>query len=393
MSWTRRRPGRFPTPTWPSALHDLGGAISQLQGWLLALVADAEQGDVATMNGAANTAAWLRAQTGLTGTECAQLVRTATALDDRHGASRKALLEGSITLSPAQAVVASVDALPSDLSSADRERAERHLLDQAQQHDARALRQLGRHLLEVVAPDVADAHLAQLLEREERDARRSASLRIWDDGNGSTSGRFKIPRLHGDMLQTMLEAIANPARPDPLVRSERNGPDVRGEALCELIERYPVDRLPLTGGVNATVVVTIPVETLTGGLRAAGLLGSGSCLSPGEARRLACVAGVLPAVLDGRSEVLDLGRRRRLHSKAQRTAMALRQGGCCGIEDCERPAAWCDAHHVEPWSAGGKTSTTNGVLLCPRHHTLAHSSGLEMRRSPRGQSLRFHRRT
>jgi len=38
-------------------------------------------------------------------------------------------------------------------------------------------------------------------------------------------------------------------------------------ALCELLERYPVNRLPTSGGVTATVVVTIPLETLEGRLQ------------------------------------------------------------------------------------------------------------------------------
>jgi hypothetical protein len=64
------------------------------------------------------------------------------------------------------------------------------------------------------------------------------------------------------MLTTMLQALANPGRPDPIERSTT--PQVLGQAFCQLIERYPADRLPTTGGVNATVVVTLSLETLLG---------------------------------------------------------------------------------------------------------------------------------
>ncbi len=96
-----------------------------------------------------------------------------------------------------------------------------------------------------------------------------------------------------------------------------------GHAFAEWVETYPADRLPTAGGVNATVVVTIPLQTLTGGL-AAGQLDTGAHISPGQARRLACGAGIVPAVLGAGSVVLDLGRRTRFHTAAQRTAIALR---------------------------------------------------------------------
>ncbi len=38
----------------------------------------------------------------------------------------------------------------------------------------------------------------------------------------------------------------------------------------------------------------------------------------------------------------------------------------------EIPAGRCEAHHVKYWQYGGETSTTNGVLLCSRHHHFLH---------------------
>ena len=112
------------------------------------------------------------------------------------------------------------------------------------------------------------------------------------------------------------------------------------------------------------------LEPLLGGLAAASL-DTGGHLSPGEARRLACRAGIIPAVLDGASQVLDLGRERRFHTEPQRIALAHRDRGCTA-EGCDAPPGLCHAHHDQPWSRGGTTDTTTGRLLCPRHHTLAH---------------------
>ena len=134
-----------------------------------------------------------------------------------------------------------------------------------------------------------------------------------------------------------------------------------GEAFCRLIETLDPNRLPHSGGLSATVVVTIPLETLQGGLGAA-TMDTGTRLSPGEARRMACDAGLIPVVLGGKSEVLDYGRMRRLFSKPQRVAMAIRQSFRCAAEGCDRPTAMCDAHHLQPWSRDGKTNLADGVL-------------------------------
>ncbi|HTY72122.1 MAG TPA: HNH endonuclease signature motif containing protein, partial [Actinomycetes bacterium] len=45
---------------------------------------------------------------------------------------------------------------------------------------------------------------------------------------------------------------------------------------------------------------------------------------------------------------------------------------------CQIPAAWCDAHHIVPWSCGGVTALVNLVLLCPHHHRLIHHSAWEV---------------
>ena len=123
-----------------------------------------------------------------------------------------------------------------------------------------------------------------------------------------------------------------------------------GQAFCEYIERFPTDRLPTAGGVNATVVVTMTLETLEGGLAPA-TLDTGRLITAGEARRLASQCGVIPVVLGSRSEVLDLGRTIRLHTPAQRTALRLRHKTCTA-EGCSVPAAWCHAHHKTPWCPG-----------------------------------------
>ncbi len=145
------------------------------------------------------------------------------------------------------------------------------------------------------------------------------------------------------------------------------------------------------GGDATTVIVTIPLEDLRRDLSAAGLA-SGERVSAAEARRLACTAEIIPAVMGGRSEVLDLGRSSRLFKPAQRKAMVVRDREC-RAEGCTVPASWCEAHHWgRPWARGGRTDLRDGVLLCSWHHHRAHDSTYSAERMPNGD-VRFRRQT
>ena len=160
-------------------------------------------------------------------------------------------------------------------------------------------------------------------------------------------------------------------------------------AFTEYIQRYPTKKLPHAGGVNATIVVTMTLDSLLGGLKAAHL-DTGETISAGQARRLACEAGTIPAVLGGKSQVLDLGRKRRFYSEAQRIAKTIEAGGC-QVEGCDWPPGLCHLHHPIPWSRGGGTDN-DGLLLCPGHHARAHDPTYTTTHLPGGK-VTFTRRT
>ncbi|MFB0837696.1 MULTISPECIES: HNH endonuclease signature motif containing protein [unclassified Arthrobacter] len=88
-------------------------------------------------------------------------------------------------------------------------------------------------------------------------------------------------------------------------------------------------------------------------------------------RKTACDADIIPALLGTNSEILDLGRKTRLFTPAQRLALTARDQGCA-FPNCTIPAPWCEAHHITYWSHEGPTTTNNGVLLCSHHHHLIH---------------------
>jgi hypothetical protein len=257
------------------------------------------------------------------------------------------------------------------------------MLSLAVDHDAKDLGQIGKRILDVVAPEVGESHEAAVLAAEEARADASVELGlVEDDGEGRCRGWFTGPSHMGKMLKRQLLALANPARHDEADLKDDNGewkPLRRrlGEAFVEYVERFPADLTPQTAGVNATVVITMTLEQLLSE-SATALLDDGSRMSAGQARRLACEAGIIPAVLGTKSQPLDLGRRARFFSRPQRIGLGLRDGGCTA-QGCETSASGCHAHHDDPWSRHGLTDLAKGRLLCPRHHRLAHDSRYEMR--------------
>jgi hypothetical protein len=380
-------------------------ALSRIDEMRLRVLAAGDRADLGAETAASSTTAWLAHATRVPAGQAHADVRLATALDTDLVDTRAALAAGTVNTDQARVITTAVAALPETATTADPTlagRAEKHLLDLAAVHDARVLRRLARHVLHVLDPDAADQALGRRLEAEERAAAAATSLVLHDNGDGSHSGRFTISDLHAAMLTTSLEAFTNPtctlgegatAESDAATQ-RRPRPELLGQAFGELLERLDATRLPTAGGVNATVVVMVGLDTLLTGLGTA-QLDTGQRISASLARRLACEAGVIPAVVrrlvDGASVVLDMGRRRRLHTEAQRIALTIEQQGCTA-EGCTRPSAWCQAHHDTAWATGGSTSVANGRLLCPFHHLKAHSPHYGTTHLPGGR-VAFYRRT
>jgi hypothetical protein len=313
-----------------------------------------------------------------------------------------ALAEGRCSVAQARVIVRCLEELPSRVGRETIEQAECTLVEYAAQFRPSELRRLGRRILDIVAPEIADAEEARRLANEERHAREKTRLSLRPLGDGTTRLSGRIPDASASRLKTYLDAFTSP-RVSTGSTGAANGPDPMpyprrlGLGLCAFLDNADPSRLPEHGGDATTVVVTMTLEQLRAELATAGILdgvSTGSttdlAITAGEARRLACTAGILPAVLGGGSEVLDLGRTRRLFSPAQRKALRIRDQRC-RADGCTIPATWTEAHHLEPWQHGGDTDLANAVLLCSHHHHRAHDDRYLVDRSPSGD-LRFHRR-
>jgi hypothetical protein len=350
----------------------------------LRVLREADRHSVGDQVGFTTAALWWATATRQTKPEAIGAAKLAEALDTTYETTRAAMATGALNPDQARAIVHAVDALPKEVPAEIVASAEAHLVELAEHHDSRELRILGRRVLDVVAPEVAEAHELKILGAEERNAAATASFTMRPDGHGSMIGRFKIPVLAGEILAKHLDALAAPRHRAAGGQTEVAGPrpmrQLRwGTAFTEYVESRTPSQTPYAGGLAATVVVTMTLGQLTDPTSGTGVatLDTGAVVTAAQARRLACEAGIIPAVLGGPSQVLDLGRKTRFHTEPQRVAIALRDK-TCRAKDCDWPPGMSHVHHPQAWSRGGGTSVDNGMLLCPRHHTLAHDPDYEM---------------
>jgi Domain of unknown function (DUF222) len=109
------------------------------------------------------------------------------------------------------------------------------------------------------------------------------------------------------------------------------------------------------------------------------LLGNTALLPVETITRISCDADVNTALLDDDGNVLNYGLTRRDPTPAQRRALVVRDQGCV-FPGCDRPPAWCQAHHLIFWHYGGHTDLDNLALVCSFHHHLIHEHHWTLRR-------------
>ena len=379
-----------------AAVVEVERAIRRLDAVKLRLVAAADAVDVSRDSGLPDTTAWLAKNTHATGAAASRQVALAQDLETLP-ATRSAMDTGAVSVEHARVIARTHDQLPESLTPDQVVAVEETLLAWAYDLDPAALGRRSRQVLHDITTTVeAEAHHADVLMTEEPAALARTRLTLHDNHDGTLTGHFTVPTLAGDILKKVLQQLTAPRRARAGATDAQAGPlaakhdhaHQRGLAFLELLEHLPTDRLH--GKVAATIVVTLQHKQLVQDLAAAGV-DTGHETSPGDARRIACNAGILPAILNGQSLPLDLGRSKRLFTEAQRTALATKHT-TCAADGCQRPYAWCELHHQDPWATGGQTDLAKAIPLCGWHHRRIHDPHYQHDRLPDG-SLRFHRRT
>ncbi|MBI4884435.1 MAG: hypothetical protein HY826_10320 [Actinobacteria bacterium] len=130
------------------------------------------------------------------------------------------------------------------------------------------------------------------------------------------------------------------------------------------------------GGGRPEICIVADLETLRRGLHEHSILtvSDGVELPVETVRRLACDPDIAPAVLGTFGEVLDMGRRARLATAAQRRALRVMYRSCW-IPGCDVPFDNCTMHHLDPWVPTGRSDLVNFRPACDRHHHELHEGG------------------
>lgn len=362
----------------------------RLQAWAAVLAAEASEDGCAERVVGVPLVSWLAATERATRAEAHRLVAQGRALAPFPQLAAAAVA-GTVSHEQAQAIAGVLAGLPADFGAEQLAEAEATMLGFAGEFDAPGLSRLGRRLVEVLDPVGADAREAARLEAELRRARAGRGLTFSPDGHGSVLIRGQLPVLAAEPLVRLVDAYADSQRRAALDRIDPLAETVtpamrRVDGLWALVAAHQQRSLaPAHGGDRPRVVVTMNYHRLHADCARAGLLTTGDPITAGDLRRLACDAEILPVVLGGASEVLDVGRAHRLVTPPQRAALALRDGGCV-FPGCDAPPARWEAHHLQPWWAGGPTKLDNLALLCPHHHGLIEPA----RAGPPGRRWTLH---
>lgn len=353
---------------------DAVAVARQMEALRAVLVAEADQARASEAVRGASLRSVLATSAQVTAGEASGWVYAGKELIGRRGV-RDAALAGEVSVAQARAIDKVMGDLPATLTQAQRTRAEDIMLAKARRLDAKGLAGQGSTVLAEVAPEV-DAVECELsrLEAQRRQAWAARAFTLVPDGRGSMLIRGQLPLLEGEAFSRLVAAYTQSNRRASEGATDRHDEGLRtpaqraADGLMALVGAHVRGRRASDDGrPGAGVVVTMSLDALQARGEQAGLISDGQVISAGELRQVLCDSAVIPVVLGGTSEPLDVGRERRLVTPQIRRALVVRDGGCA-FPGCEVAAHACEAHHVRPWWAGGATALENLVLLCAYHH-------------------------
>jgi len=290
----------------------------------------------------------------------------------RYPATAEAALAGDLSMEAAGLITAGLETIADRVPSERLHELERRLVDKAvnlARHDVRRL----------VATAVARADLAGLEEREK--CQHEERFLAWkEDHTGMVTFTGKLDAVTAAPIRTVIEQIVTHdfrARrdQDPSEQDQRTVGQMRADALFQICRHALGCKETDQSGIRTTMVVRMNLTELNTGTGLGTIDGTNTPVSVGELRRLAGDAGFIPEVLGEQGEVLDLGRKVRMFTPAQRLALLERDGGCA---KCHAPPEHCEAHHIRWWEQRGRTDLANGVMLCTRCHHDIHRQGWEI---------------
>jgi hypothetical protein len=336
----------------------------------------------------------VRVTTGTRLNDARTAVRVGVAVAD-SGPLTDAVLDGRVSVAIADAIATGLGVATAGVDESTLAAAVGQLIERVAGLDAdRAARE---------ARAVRDELDAEGIEHREALQRDRRSLRIGRRADGMGYAQWLLDPETYAIVSEVYDRITSPRRGGPSFvadsdsDSDGNGDGGRGDRVLDdprsteqlasdvftelLRHGAAADGSQLLGDGPIGVRMLVAARTLTQRHGAAWFEGHPDAVSVATAERLACAAGTITITIDDDGQPLNLGRQRRLFSRAQRMALAARDGGC-RWPGCERPPSWCEAHHIDHWQRdGGRTDVADGMLLCRHHHLLVHNNGWQISRA------------
>ncbi|KJL17329.1 hypothetical protein RL72_03573 [Microbacterium azadirachtae] len=261
------------------------------------------------------------------------------------------------------------------------------LIDEASHRTVEELRAAARTLRDLLDPEGAGARFAARYERR--------SFRTWFDDEGVRHASAVFDDEGGAFLETILAAALRPRRGGPRfvdedenARAERLAADPRTnqqlsyDLLLDLVRAGALAEPASVFGTRQAGLRLVQAVDRHGVPAPIALTEDGLTTLPAAvAERRVCESGAVPVTVDVSGNPLDVGRESRLYTPRQRIGLAVRDGGC-RWPGCDRPASYCEAHHIDEWARDdGRTDVDRGILLCRFHHMQLHHRGWRITRA------------
>jgi len=348
-------------PPHSAAVTEVAQHCSALTAKVTMALAELDRRGEFQVDGYASMTAWCRTELGWTNQHANRMLKTGRRLLDLP-VTRDAWLSGALSDGQVEILVACVTDRRAGLW-ADHEG---EIVPRLTPLDLLA----SNRVLQVWAAK-ADAVLDEPEPPEEPTA--EAILVTTLDGRGYLKGSFDAE--HAELVATGLRLADSGDLDIPAAQRQ-------GQALVDVFRHFVDHQTQKVGGrhrPHLNVVITHdalqasqPGRTLRG------------VPLPGLAvRKIACDANIHRVITDGAGSILDYGRATRTIPPAVYTSLVLRDWGC-RFPGCDRPADWCEGHHVWHWEDGGPTNLSNLVLLCSKHHHIVHLKAWHTRLDPTG---------
>lgn len=281
------------------------------------------------------------------------------------------------------------------------------LIGEAGERTVEELTAAARTIRDLLDPEGAAMRYLQRFDRR--------SLRTWIDQDGMRRASLALDDEGGAFLDAILSAALRPRRGGPrfvdsdeaeraaqLSDDPRTMEQLGYDLLLNLLRAGVLAEPAAVFGTRQAGVRMVHVVDDLDQVKPVAHTEDGLIVLPAATvQQHICDSGILPVTVDSCGNPLDVGREHRLFTPRQRVALALRDGGCMW-RDCDRPASYCEAHHIDEWTADhGRTDVDRGILLCRFHHMNLHHGGWRITREgkgdfvlhdPNGERTVLHRR-